>query len=160
MRFASLHFHADLLTVQSTSCHAHGIAQGAPRRPYQGGHDMGPMARPMGAPAMVSYGYGPPIVYHPGYPIRGGYPPQRGRGPPFMQQRGGFNGHGGYGGGRGPYGGDRGGFMGEGSMPERRPPPGTPGISSGFQARALLICGQVKNNLGSHLACPAQFGAM
>lgn len=114
----------------------------------------------MGAPAMVSYGYGPPIVYHPGYPIRGGYPPQRGRGPPFMQQRGGFNGHGGYGGGRGPYGGDRGGFMGEGSMPERRPPPGTPGISSGFQARALLICGQVKNNLGSHLACPAQFGAM
>ena len=107
--------------------------QGAPRRPYQGGHEMGPMPGPMAGPAMVSYGYGPPVVYHPGYPIRGGFPGARGRGPPFMGGRGGFNGRGAYG-GRGPYGG-RGAYMGEGAMPERRPPPGTPGISSGFQAR-------------------------
>lgn len=107
--------------------------QGAPRRPYQGGHEMGPLPGPMAGPAMVSYGYGPPVVYHPGYPIRGGFPGARGRGPPFMGGRGGFNGRGAYG-GRGPYGG-RGAYMGEGAMPERRPPPGTPGISSGFQAR-------------------------
>ncbi|KAK9836303.1 hypothetical protein WJX81_003539 [Elliptochloris bilobata] len=106
--------------------------QGAPRRPYQGGHEMGPMAGPMAGPALVSYGYGPPMVYHPGYPIRGGFPGPQGRGPPYMGGRGGFNGRGAYP-GRGPYGGRGGPYMGEGGMPERRPPPGTPGISSGFQ---------------------------
>jgi hypothetical protein len=95
------------------------------------------MAGPMGPPAMISYGYGQPVVYHPGYAIRGGFAGGRGRAPPFLS-RGAFNGGRGAYGGRGPYGG-RGMYMGEGGMPERRPPPGTPGISSGFQARLGLL---------------------